>query len=195
MRIDDSIATPAMANKRGTVLPVSTPPVPALRDVLHISEAAQQKVAQLQQGNQALEQALAQSRQSMRNAAIERVKYIHEYLKILARMSPAGDRGAASEAARMAREIKSMANEFKGSIASGEESTVRKEIAGFVEVAGDTLNIAKGLIKSYLRKRAAHKIGDTDLEKEISSAVSVVRKMVNKSVIDITGEALPLMDM
>lgn len=181
MRIDDSKTTLTITDYPRTIRPPAGPTVPALRDVLQISEAAQQKIDQLQQGNQALEQALTQSRQSARNAAIERVQYIKDYLNILARMSPVGDRGAASVAARMAREIKGLAHEFKGNMASGEESGARSEIAGFARVAGETLNIANKLVESYLRKRSTRQPGDADLEKEIGSAVSTVREMGNKS--------------
>ena len=148
---------------------------------LNISEAAQQKIDQLQQGIASLQQAVTQSRQAMRGAAQERVSYIKEYLKILLRMSSPGDRGAAAEAARLAREIKSATAEFRSGILNGEEAGagVRSEIAGFAGVAGDALNIAQGLIESYLRKRKTKQNGDSDLENEVSDAASSIREMIN----------------
>ena len=124
------------------------------QDILHISEEAQRKIDQLQQGNQSLQQAVTQSKQSIRGAAQERISSAREYLKILIRLSPAGDKGAAYEAARIAREVKSAANEFKASIAGEEGANVSSEIAAFVGVAGDVLKMARNLIESYLQKHS-----------------------------------------
>lgn len=170
MRIHNSITTLMIAGTMRSVLSSPLQAVPAALDSLEISDAAKQKIDQLQQGYMALEQAVTRSRQSVRNAAMERVKYIKDYLDIVARLSPAGDRGAASEAARMAKEIKNAAADFKGNIASGEVSGIRKEIAGFAGMAGDALNIAKGLMERYLQKRSVRQNGDNELEKEVRSA-------------------------
>lgn len=148
-------------------------------DSVEISEAAQQRITQLQQGNEALEQAVKESRLSIRNAASERMRAAKEYLKILASMSAPGDRGAASEAVRMAREVKSAAAEFRGSFASGEEKNAGSEVAGFAGVAGDTLKLAGGLVEGYLQHHKAPAGEGNHLRKEISSAVSVVRELFN----------------
>ena len=97
-------------------------------------------------------------------------------------MSPPGDRGAAIEAARMAREIKIATAEFRSSLSNEEAgASVRSEIAGFAGLAGDTLKIARGLIESYLLKRKQEQKDGRSLEKEISSADAGLREMVASS--------------
>lgn len=189
MRISDSISPQTVTGTPRIPVSAPRPNVSPPQIILEISEAAQQKIDQLHQGNQVLQQAVNQSRQTTRGAALERISAAKEYLKILARMSPAGDRGAAREAARIAREIKSAASEFKASISGGEESGGRSEIGGFAEVAGDALNIASRLVESYLRNRTAHQKGDADLENEISSSVGTVREMVNSGLAPYSGQS------
>ena len=152
------------------------------QDTLKISEAAQQRIDQLKQGNETLVQALKESRLSIRKAASDRVGYAKEYLRILARMSLPGDRGAAAEAARMAKEIKGAAADFKSSISDAEVADMRSEIAGFAGVAGDALKIAKGLVESYLQKRRSEQKGDGDLRNEVDSAISAVREMLTDAM-------------
>jgi hypothetical protein len=184
MRISDTISPPLATGTlhlpASPLRPTASPP----QYVLDISEAAQQKIDQLQQGNQALQQAITQSRQADKSAALERVSAAKEYLKILARLSPAGDRGAASEAARIAREIRSAASEFKAGSANGEGAGVRSEIGGFAEVAGDALKIARSLVENYLRHRSTKQKGDNELENEIRTAVSTMREMVSSTLSD-----------
>lgn len=166
--------------------PASTPPAveaAPVKDSFEISEAAQQRIDQMQQGNQALVQAVKDSKLSIRKAASERVSQAKEYLRMLAKMSLPGDRGAASEAARMAREIKSAAADFKGSISDGGMAEVRSEVAGFAGVAGDALKIAKGLVESYLQKRRSEQKGDNDLRKDVDSAITAVGEMVRDAMI------------
>ncbi|MDD5287326.1 MAG: hypothetical protein PHD54_15855 [Desulfuromonadaceae bacterium] len=181
MYITDSIPLPRTGTPRAA-LSAPAPGMPVPLDLLQISEIARQKIEQLQQGNQALEQSLIQSRQAARNAATDRVKYVKAYLKILVSMSPAGDRAAASEAARMAREIKSAVTDFKRSIAYGEESGIRTEIAGFAGVAGDALKIAQGMLQSYLQRRSLKQKGGHYLEIEIGNAVSSVRETIHETL-------------
>ena len=181
MNITDSIPLPRTGAPRA-LLSAPAPAMPVPLDLLQISEAGRQKIDQLQQGNQALEQSLIQSRQAARNAATDRVKYVKAYLKILVSMSPAGDRAAASEAARMAREIKSAVTDFKRSIAYGEESRIRTEIAGFAGVAGDALKIAQGVLQSYLQRRSLKQKGAPYLEIEIGNAVSTVRETIHETL-------------
>ncbi len=185
MRISDIIKLPtSVAPAHPQVVTASAKTAQQL-DTLEISEVAQQKIGQLQQGNEALLQAVRQSRLAVRTAALERAGYAKEYLKILARMSPSGDRGAAVEAARMAREIKAATAEFRSSFSGGEETaaSVRAEIAAFAGVAGDTLKIARGLVEGYLMKRQQKQQGDNGLEKEISSAVTILQEMVTRAMV------------
>lgn len=164
------------------VLTANSEPSKPKLDSVEISEAAQQRINQLQQGNEALEQAVKESRFSIRNAASERVRAAKEYLKILASMSAPDDRGAASEAVRMAREVKNAAVEFRGSFAAGEEKDAGSELAGFAGVAGDTLKLANGLVERYLQRQKAAAGEGNYLRKEISSALSVVRELINSSL-------------
>lgn len=184
MQIHDVTTNPSFSVplRRAAIPAVLKKPLPD--DTIDISETAQNRIDQLQQGNDVLQQAVTQSRQAARKAAHDRVSAAKEYLKILSRMSPPGDRGAAAEAARMAREIKSAAAEFRSGIATGEETgaSTGSEIAGFAGVAGDALKIAQGLIAGYLHKRKTKQNGDSALEKEVSSAISTVREMVNRAM-------------
>jgi len=182
MRISDSIPWATITGTLRTAVAPTRSNLPVPTDLLQISDAAQQKIDRLQQGNQALEQALAQSRQAARNAAIERVGHIKAYLLLLARMLPAGDRGAASEAARMAREIKSAAAGFKGGVAGEDGASVRADIEGFAGAAGDALKIAQAMVESYLRKRKMQQMGDAGLEQGIAGAVSQVSTMVHDTL-------------
>jgi len=161
------------------------PPIvenPAVQDKLEISESVQRQIDRMEQGNEALKQAVIQARQSIRSTAAERVSYAKEYLRVLASMSLPGDRGAASEAARMAREIKNAAADFRGSITDEELTDASSEIAGFADEAGKALKIAKGLVESYLRKRRQGQDGDEDLRREVDSALSVIREMVMETM-------------
>lgn len=153
---------------------VKTTPI---QDIFHISEEAQLKIDQLQQGYQSLQQAVRQSRLTIRDAAQERIRSAKEYLKILIRLSPAGDKAAAHEAARIAREVKSAAHEFKGSIAGEERTNARSEIKAFAEVAEDALKMAQSLIDGYLRKKASEQRNGNDLKGDIRNAFSTLREI------------------
>lgn len=183
MKISDVIT---IANPVARFHPVSEKtPVsenPAVLDNLEISESVQRQIDRMEQGNEALKQAVIQSRQSIRSAAAERVSYAKEYLRVLASMSLPGDRGAANEAARMAREIKNAAADFRGSITDEELADARSEIAGFADEAGKALKIAKGLVENYMRKRKQGQDGDDDLRREVDSAISVIKEMVMEAM-------------
>lgn len=185
MRISDSTTAAMATSALRTAITAPRSPSAFPHDLLEISDAARQQIDQLQQGDQALRVAVTQSRKASRNAAQERVGAAKEYLKLLARMSPTGDHGAASEAARIAREIRSAAAEFKANIAGEENPNVNPEIAAFAGVAGDALKIANGLVESYLRKQTGQQKGDADLQKEIRSAITAVHEIVNNAMMPV----------
>jgi len=183
MKISDviNIANPAIRPQTSSAKTLVVEK-PSVRDNLEISEAMQRQIDRMQQGSEALKQAVVQSRQSIRSAAAERVSYAKEYLRVLASMSLPGDRGAANEAARMAREIKNAAADFRGSIGDEELADARSEIAGFADEAGKALKIAKGLVENYLRKRIKGQDGDDELRREVDSAISVIKEMVMEAM-------------
>lgn len=154
-----------------------------INDVSVISDTARSKLDRLQQGTLTLEQAVMESRRSMRAAAHERVGAAKEYLKLLVRVSPAGDRGAAREAARIAREIKSAVADFRESIAGEDAAGVRSEMSGFAGVAGDALRIAVCLVESYLRNNRVRQKENTDMEKDIGAAASALREMAGMAAV------------
>lgn len=182
MRINDSIISAAITVDLRAPVPVLHTPVSVFQDVVEISDETRLKIDQLQQGDQALRQALIQTRQASRSAAQERVSAAKEYLKLLARMSPEGDHGAAAEAARVAREIKGATVEFRAHSGGSGTNVSRAEIAGFAGVAGDALKIAYGLVERYLRKHPSQHSGDTYMRNDIRNAIEGVRDMVNDSL-------------
>lgn len=129
-------------------------------DLVSLSPALKNKLIKMGEGVSRLEQALKQTKRSPQDTALEQVKQVAARLRRLKMMSASGDEFAAREAARLAREIASAANQYLAGDSSlqgvqtatqggGADMIQRSE---FISAAGEALGTAAEITNSPRRK-------------------------------------------
>lgn len=182
MQIDTSVTKLAVPSAVRQPVAFSPSSASTIRDVVSLTDTARHNINRLDQGVRALEQAVKDSRSAVRASAMDRVAAAKESLRLLARMSLPSDPGAAREAARLAREIKSAVSEFKTGVNGEDLDLARSAIAGFTGAAGDALKIAKGMVDQHLRKNPGNHTGTNGLKRDVDRALLAVRELLGTAL-------------